>query len=67
MDWDTLTLILKWLTEQLRFHRARSSDNRDSRISAETSMTDQQSNGRSAAYQPDFREKRHEFSQHIGC
>jgi hypothetical protein len=60
-------LILKRLTKQLRFHRARSSDNRDSRISAETSMTDQQSNGRSAAYQPDFREKRHEFSHHIGC
>ena len=67
MDWDTLKLIWTRLKEQLRFHRARSGDNRDSRISAETSMTDQQSNGRSAAYQPDFREKRHEFSQHIGC
>ena len=67
MDWDTLKLIWTRLTEQLRFHRARSGDNQDSRISAETSMTDQESNGGSTAYQPDFREKRHEFSQHIGC
>ena len=30
-------------------------------------MSDQGTNERSTAYHPDFREKRHEFSQHIGC
>jgi len=30
-------------------------------------LSDQGTDGRSTPYHPDFREKRHEFSQHIGC
>jgi hypothetical protein len=67
MNWDTLKLILKRLTEQLGFDRARSDEYRDRRINAETSMSDQGTDERSMRYHPDFREKRHEFSQHIGC
>jgi hypothetical protein len=67
MNWDTLKLILKRLTEQFGFQTVRSDDYRDSRISAETSMSDRGTNEGSTAHQPDFREKRHEFSQHIGC
>jgi hypothetical protein len=66
MNWDILKLILKRFTEQLGF-RVRSDEYRDTRINAETSMSDRGTNGQSTAYHPDFREKRHEFSQHIGC
>jgi hypothetical protein len=64
MNWDTLKLILNRLTEQLGFHRVRSDDCRDN---AEASRSDQGPDERSTPYHPDFREKRHEFSQHIGC
>ncbi len=67
MNWDRLKLILKRLTEQLGFHGGRSDEYRDRRINAETSMSDQGTNERSTPYHPDFRQKRHEFSQHIGC
>jgi len=67
MNWDLLKLILKRLTEQFSFHRVRSDEYRDRRINAETSMSDQATNEQSMPYHPDFREKRHEFSQHIGC
>ena len=67
MNWDTLKLILKRLTEQLGFDRARSDEYRDRRINAGTSISDQGTHGQSTPYHPDFREKRHEFSQHIGC
>jgi hypothetical protein len=65
MNWDTL-MILKWLTEQFGFHRVRSDEFRDRLIKA-TSMSDQGSDERSTPYHPDDREKRHEFSLHIGC
>ena len=67
MNWNRLKLILKRLTEQLGFHRVRSDEYRDRRINAEDLISDQGTNERSTPYHPDFREKRHEFSQHIGC
>jgi hypothetical protein len=67
MNWDTLKLIWTRLTEQLSFHRVRSDEYRDGHIRPETLMSDQGTDGRSTPYHPDFREKRHEFSQHIGC
>ena len=72
MNWDTLKLFLnklflKRLTKQLGLHRVGSNEFRDRRISAETSIGDQGTNERSTPYHPDFREKRHDFSQHIGC
>jgi hypothetical protein len=66
MNWDTLKLILKRLTEQFGFYRGRSDDYWNRHIYAETSVGDQGTE-RSTPYHPDFREKRHEFSQHIGC
>ena len=67
MNWDILKLILKRLTETFGFHRVRSDEFRDRLINAETSRSDQGTDQRSTPYRPDFREKRHEFSQHIGC
>jgi hypothetical protein len=64
MNWDTLKLILNRLTKQLGFHRVRSDDYRDN---SEASTSDRRTDERSTPYYPDFREKRHEFSQHIGC
>jgi hypothetical protein len=66
MNWDTLKLILKRLTEQLGFRRVGSHDREDRRVHATIShgsMSDRDSK----PYRPDIREKRHEFSQHIGC
>jgi hypothetical protein len=65
MNWDTLKLILKRLTEQLGFHKVRSDEYPGQAYG--TSMSDQGTDGRPTSYHPDFREKRHEFSQHIGC
>jgi hypothetical protein len=67
MNWDTIKLLLKGLTEQFGFHRVRSDEYRDRRTNAETSISDQGTDEGSTPYHPDFREKRHEFSQHIGC
>jgi hypothetical protein len=67
MNWDKLKLILNRLTEQLGFHRVTSDEYWDRRVNAEISMSDQGTDERSTPYHPDFREKRHEFSQHIGC
>jgi len=67
MNWDTLKLILKRLIEELGFHRVRSDEYRDRPINAGTSISDQGAYEGPAPYHPDFREKRHEFSQHIGC
>ena len=64
MNWDTPQLILQRLTGQLGFLRTRPDDYRDK---AKASMSDQGTDERSTLYHPDFREKRHEFSQHIGC
>jgi hypothetical protein len=61
MNWDTLKLLLKRLTEQLGFQRVRSDEYRDRRINAETSTSDQGTNERPTPYHPDFREKRGEF------
>ena len=64
MNWDTLKLILNRLTEQLGFHRVTTDDYRDN---SEASTSNQGTDERSTPYHPDFSEKRHEFSQHIGC
>ena len=65
MNWDSLNLFLKRLTEQRGFQRVRSDDYRDR--AAGTSMSDQGTDRRPTPYHPDFLERRHEFSQHIGC
>jgi hypothetical protein len=70
MNWDTLKLIWKRLTQQFGFHRVRSDDYWDRRINqtlAETSTSDRWSGGHATPYHHDFSEKRHEFSQHISC
>ena len=70
MNWDTLKLIWKRLTEQFGFPRVRSDDYRDRGVSqmlTETSISDRCSVGHAMPYHPDFSEKRHEFSQHTGC
>jgi hypothetical protein len=62
MKWDPIILIWNRLKERLGFARVRPGN-----LTLEETIRGQQSYGQAAAYRPDDREKRHEFSQHIGC
>jgi hypothetical protein len=65
MKWKITKFIWRRLTEQVGFRRA-GYDREDRRVGAtisQASMSDRDSK----PYRPDDREKRHEFSQHIGC
>ena len=64
MDWAQFATIWKQLKEKIASRRVRISDGRKI---AETLKTAQRSDDQARPFRPDNREKRHEFSQHIGC
>jgi hypothetical protein len=64
MNWAQFATIWKQLKGKIAFHRARIADDRKI---AETSKSAQRSDDQARPFRPDNREKRHEFSQHIGC
>jgi hypothetical protein len=64
MDWAQFATKWKQLKEKIAFRSVRISD--DSNI-AETLKSAHRSNDQARPFRPDNREKRHEFSQHIGC
>jgi hypothetical protein len=64
MDWAQFATMWKQLKEKIASRRVRISD--DSKI-AETLKSAQMSDDQARPFRPDNREKRHEFSQHIGC
>ena len=64
MDWDQFATMWKQLKEKIAFRRVSLSDDRKT---AETLKRAQTSDDQRAPFRPDNREKRHEFSQHIGC
>jgi hypothetical protein len=64
MDWAQFATMWKPLEEKIASLRVRISDDR--KIS-ETLKSAQRSDDQARPFRPDNREKRHEFSQHIGC
>ena len=54
----------KQLMEKMAFRRVGITDDRKI---AETLKRAQRRADQAAPFRPDYREKRHEFSQHIGC
>ena len=64
MDWAQFATMWKQLEEKIASRRVRISDDRKI---AETLKTAQRSDDQARPFRPDNREKRHEFSQHIGC
>jgi hypothetical protein len=64
MDWAQFATMWKQLKEKLAFRRVRISDDRKI---AETLKSAQRSDDQARPFRPDNREKRHEFSQPIGC
>ena len=63
MNWAQFIPTWKQLKEKIAFQRVGITDDR--KIS-ETLMSAQKSEDQTAPFRPDNREKRHEFSQHIG-
>jgi hypothetical protein len=63
MHWAQLVAFWKELKEKVALHKLRIADDRKI---AETLKSAQTSDER-VPFRPDDREKRHEFSQHIGC
>ena len=64
MDWAQFATMWKQLKETIASRRVRISDDRKI---AETLKSAQRSDDQARPFRPDNREKRHEFSQHIGC
>jgi hypothetical protein len=64
MNWAQIVTIWRQLKEKIAFRRVRISDERKI---AETLKSAQRSDDQARPFRPDNREKRHEFSQHIGC
>jgi hypothetical protein len=64
VNWAQFATIWKQLKGKIAFWRVRLSDERKI---AETLKPAQTSDDQRASFRPDNREKRHEFSQHIGC
>jgi hypothetical protein len=64
MHWAQLVTIWKELKGKVAGHRVRIADDRKI---AETLKSAQTSGEHVRPFRPDDREKRHEFSQHIGC
>jgi hypothetical protein len=64
MNWVQFILFWKELKEKIALRRVRISDERKI---AETLKSAQRSYYQTEPFRPDYREKRHEFSQHIGC
>ena len=63
MGWAQFILTWKQLMEKMAFRRVTLTDDRKI---ADTLKTAQSRDDQAAPYRPDNREKRHEFSQHIG-
>ena len=64
MKWAQFILTWKPLKEKIVLRRVRISD--EGKI-AETLRSARRSYYQTEPFRPDYREKRHEFSQHIGC
>ena len=64
MKWAQFILTWKQLKEKIALRRVRIADDRKI---AETLKSAQRRDDQIAPFRPDNREKRHEFSQHIGC
>jgi hypothetical protein len=64
MRWAHFVTIWNELKEKIALHRARIADDRKI---AETLKSAQRSDDQRPLFRPDDRERRHEFSQHIGC
>jgi hypothetical protein len=64
MRWAHFVTIWNEIKEKIAFRRVSLSENRKI---AETLKRAQTSDDQRAPFRPDYREKRHEFSQHIGC
>jgi hypothetical protein len=64
MKWAQFILTWKPLKEKIVLRRVRLSDDRKI---AETLRSAPTSYYQTEPFRPDYREKRHEFSQHIGC
>ena len=64
MNWVQFILTWKQLKEKIAFRRVE--NHSDERKIAETLKSAQRSDDQTAPFRPDYREKRHEFSQHIG-
>jgi hypothetical protein len=64
MDWAQFATMWEQLEKKIASRRVRISDDRKI---AETLKTAQRSDNQPRPFRPDYREKRHEFSQHIGC
>jgi hypothetical protein len=64
MRWAHFVTIWNEIKEKIAFRRVSLSDNRKI---AETLKRAQTSYDQRTPFRPDNREKRHEFSQHIGC
>ena len=63
MNWVQFNPTWKRLKEKMAFQRVRIADDRKI---AETLKSAQRSGEQTTPFRPDNREKRHEFSQHIG-
>jgi hypothetical protein len=64
MNWAQFILTWKQHMEKIAFRRVRITDDRKI---TETLKRAQRRDDQAAPFRPDYREKRHEFSQHIGC
>jgi hypothetical protein len=64
MDWAQFATMWKQLKEKIASRRVRISGGRKI---AETLKSAQRSDDQARPFRPDNREKRHEFSQPIGC
>ena len=64
MNWAQFASIWKQLNEKVAFRSVRLNDDRKI---AERWKSAQWADDRMPPFRPDGREKRHEFSQHIGC
>jgi hypothetical protein len=64
MNWAQFATIWKQLNEKIALRRVMLND--DGKI-AQTLKSVQRADDRMSPFGPDDREKRHEFSQHIGC
>ena len=64
MNWVQFVTIWKQPKGKMALHRVRIAEDRKI---AETLKSAQRSDDQARPFRPDNREKRHEFSQHIGC
>jgi hypothetical protein len=64
MNWTQFAAIWKQLNEKIAHRRVMLADDRKT---AQTLTSAQRADERAAPFRPDGRERRHEFSQHIGC